>query len=411
MEKRSFIFIKCGMGLGGIETYLIKFIKWLNKNKIRVIFIMLEGTDIAESFKETLSSSNIEIYNLNIHKKGWNKTLKIKNEKNETFLAYAFSLYQFALLQKIILENKLTADSFYWIPHFAEGVFVENEFGFFKDIVRKYFAILFRKMENNNNIIYVNKSHGEAFEENYKFKINNLKDKILNVSPNIVLPFDEIGIKLKSKREKFNIITVTRFVFPHKNYLLGLIDSYSFLKNKYPQLTLTIIGYGEDQDIVLKKINNLKEEIKKDIFLIGKVEYSELNKYFRASHVNIGVASTICDGAICSVVSIPARHYSEICEGYGYLPESKEDIVSSRKGVPIEAYIEELITMDKDQYISLCKASYDTFANLDIEKIWKEALYNRNINNKLFISKFFIFLVYMRYILVDKIRFLIKVKK
>ena len=138
-NKRSFIFIKYGMEIGGIETFLFKFIKWLNKKNVRVIFIMLAGTKIADKFKKEFLNKNIEIYEVDIYSKDWNKKLKISGEKNETFLAYAFNLYQFALLQKIILENNLVADIFFWVPHFAEYLFLEKEFFFpFKFIMKKY---------------------------------------------------------------------------------------------------------------------------------------------------------------------------------------------------------------------------------------------------------------------------------
>lgn len=407
-NKRSFIFIKYGMEIGGIETFLFKFIKWLNKKNIRVIFIMLAGTKIADKFKKEFLNKNIEIYEVDIYSKDWNKKLKISGEKNETFLAYAFNLYQFALLQKIILENNLVADIFFWVPHFAEYLFLEKEFFFpFKFIMKKYFGKILQKMEFNNNIIYVNHLHGEALRKNYNIKIENLEEKLVEVIPNKIYPFDYTKIREKSKRKKFNIITVTRFVFPHKIYLLGLIESYGILKQKYPNLTLTIIGYGRDEEYVKKEISKLNEKAQEDINLIGKVEYEELREYFEKAHLNIGVAGTICDGASLGVISIPVRHYNRKCEGYGYLPKSKNYIISDKEGIPIEYYIEELIKMDENKFIKLCEESYNTFTNINIGEYWKKTLDQTNKKTgRHVIPYLFMQFVYWRYLLAYKLKIL-----
>ena len=214
---------------------------------------------------------------------------------------------------------QVNIDSFFWVPHFKEaGVFVEERVCKpLKPLMRKYIGKIIYSMELNNNIIYVNKSHLDALTHKYGYKVENENTKLLTGSTREILPFDdELALK-RCARQDFNIITVGRFSFPHKAYLIGLIKSYGVLKEKYKQLKLTIIGYGPDEDKVIEEIEKLSVAAKNDVHYVGKVPYDDLRRYFEDANLNIGVAGTIADGAVTGLISIPVRHYSEVCEGYG----------------------------------------------------------------------------------------------
>lgn len=395
-KKETFMFIQKEMILGGIQTYLIRTIKLLKQNNNRIIWIRPTGGKVDEGFESELFDGYVEIINVNFDNMFWINDLNMKIDEDEEIIAYAFSLYNFAFLEMIKNKYKTKKiNNFFWVPHFKEkAVFIEEFLNkSLQSLARKYVRKIILSMEENNNIIYVYQSHLETFEKVYNYKVENPEKKVTGTAYREIKPFDEELCIKRSIRETFNIITIGRFSFPHKAYILGLIRKYGKLKDKYNKLSLTIIGYGPDEDKVLDEINKLSNHARRDVNLVGKVEYGTLEKFLSLANLNIGVASTIVDGAITGLISVPVRHYTENCEGYGYLPNSRWCTESSKPGVSIENYIEDVINMSNEEYINLSKKAYDTYSNLDgeneIRKIFSNK--NKNINKTLPNSLLYLF--------------------
>lgn len=360
-NKKTMIFIYGNMYIGGVENYLIRLIRKLKANGNRIIWLTNTGTFVDEVLKPDLLDGYVEIVNVKINDLTDINNVNIVFGDEEEAVSLAFdisSFMQMEILKKNHKNNRI--DNFYWVSHF-EGIFLEEMLPKpIQGIARKFVGKIICAMEKNDNIIYVVKSHADAFMNTYNYKIENLEKKFLAYSRDVSLYNDNLALR-RSIRNEFNIITVGRFDFPHKEYLIGLIREYAKLKNKYNKIKLTIIGYGKDESKVLEEINKLPVGAKKDITLVGKVPYDDLRGYFEKAHLNIGVAGTICDGALTGLISIPVRHYSETCEGYGYLPESKSKIVSSEPGIPIGFFIEEVISMSQEEYLQLSRKAYDAY--------------------------------------------------
>ena len=394
--KKTFMFIKEDMAIGGIETYLIRTIKQLKSNGNRIIWICSKGRYIDNSFEKYLLDGKVEIYDVDFEDISWINRLNIQFDVSEEVCALAFNLFDFIFIEMIKDKyKKIEINSFFWVPHFKErGVFIE-EFApkVLQPLLRKYIGKIIYSMEQNNNIFYVNKSHLDALTRTYNYKVADEEKKLLKGVPIEILPFDNNLALKRSERETFNIITVGRVHFPHKAYILGLIKVYGEMKKKCDKLKLTIIGYGEDENKVSEEIEKLSQSAKSDVDFIGKVAYDDLRKHFENAHMNIGVASSIVDGAVTGLISVPVRHYTETCEGYGYLPQSKNCIVSSEPGRPIEEFIEEVINMDKQKYLELSKKAFDTYANEDIGKSTDRLLEMSNKNwGKTLSNRFILFI-------------------
>lgn len=397
--KKTFMFVKKDLLLGGIETFVIRTIRWLKRNNYRIVYLFPSGSMIADGFKKDILNGNVEIIEVDFDNKNWLENLKIDFSENEQVIAYAFNLYYFAFLEVIKKKYKnIKINDFFWVPHFKEkGVFIE-EFAPkpLRFVLRRYIGIMIRRMERNNNIIYVNQSHLDALTQTYNYKVENLENKLM--LPFIdIKPYNESLALKRSERKTFNIITVGRFVFPHKAYLLGLIRTYGVLKAKYRALELTIIGHGPDENRVIEEINKLSSEARKDVKYVGKVEYDELNEYFFKANINIGVAGTIIDGAATGLISIPVRHYTEACEGYGFLPESRMSTVSSELGIPIEKYIEQVINMDGNKYLELSRKAYDTYLGQSADYVLGKAFKNENTDYRETLPESFLCLIQLAF--------------
>jgi hypothetical protein len=366
-RKKTLMFIYQSMDIGGIEVYLIRLIRKLKKNGNRIIWLCtVTDKFIDESFKKDLLDGYVEIIDINTRGFNWIKHTSLQFNRNEEVVALAFNPMDYFRLESIKKQYKeIKIDSFYWVPHFKSSYYFIEEriIRPFQPIIRSIIGRIFEEMDRNNNIYYLNKSHLEAYTNRYGYKVENKKEKLsLGSTTRDVLPYDNKLALKRSLRNDFNIITVGRFDFPHKEYILGLIKVYGELKEKYSQLKLTIIGYGKDEEKVIEQIELLSLEAKKDVNLLGKVSYDDLPKHFRNAHLNIGVAGTILDGALTGLISIPVRHYSKTCEGYGYLPESKNKLTASEPGIPIQKFIEEVIKMNQEEYLELSRRAYYTYA-------------------------------------------------
>ena len=403
----TFLFIKKDLCIGGIETFIIRFVRWLISHNYRVIYIMPKNSEIAKGFQNTIFSSSVEVLEVDFDDFFWIKKCNINFDRGEKVLAYAFDLWYFVFLEEIKNKYKgIEINTFYWIPHFKD-IFIDDYFSCpVNKILRKYLASLFQRIDANNNIVYVNKSHCEAFEKHYSYKAIPNVFKFYKKGK-YAPPFDYNLIREKAKREKFVIITVSRLSFPHKAYVLGLIDAFVRLKPQYPHLELWIIGYGPNEEILHEKLSSINVEIQASIRFIGAVEYDELKVYFHKAHLNIGVASALTDGAITGLVSIPVRHYCYNCEGYGYIFDNINKGTSSEPGKPIEEFIEEVVNMSVNDYVNLSKKCYDSCAIPDIDSYYLSMLKNTNINrfkiarkiDILFFKLSFLFLRFFRRIL------------
>lgn len=184
-----------------------------------------------------------------------------------------------------------------------------------------------------------------------------------------------------------------------------MIKSYAELKQKYPDIRLHLIGYGEGEKQILQLLQKYPPNIKNHVKLLGAVEEKELKNYFDLAHVNISVAGGVFAGAVTGLVSIPARHYCYDCEVYGYLPESKNMTLNDLHGEDVKKYIEDLITMPKERYISLCRKSFETYQISDEEKeLYDEdrlyLLKNKNPQYyKKFIRKYCLFEIFYHFLI------------
>ncbi|NBI70812.1 hypothetical protein D3Z50_07030 [Clostridiaceae bacterium] len=402
-RKPTFLFIKRNMEVGGIEVYMDRLVKWLKERGYRIIFLKLCGTVICDDFKADFLDGYVTVREIDIHCRRWHEGLEGIFHADEEIIAYAFDLYQYAMLEKIKVYYHLChMNTFYWIPHFEE-VFPEKKIPrILGKAAKGYIGRTIQTMDRNRNIIYVNESHMKAFERRYGYKSIYGKEMLVKSLRSVPPAFDEEKARGRSLRKPFCILSVGRFVFPHKAYLLGLIDSFCSLKSEEPDLKLIIIGYGRDEAIVRKKISEIPKAIRMDIELVGEVAPSGLEAYFDQASVHVGVAGAIMDSAYSGLVSIPVRHYCYQCEGYGYFVDmaQRERLVSDMPGKPIETFLKELIHMDADAYVDLCRQTQISYTNNeDYRDFGIREMNQRNVNSRQHLAKGFIAAAQLRYII------------
>lgn len=401
-DKICVVFIRNSLeDVGGIETYIYKSMRYIISNGDIPIWISNDFSKINASYEKILLSEEVrKITRINL-KKYLEKILIHKEVKHVlivTFCPYDFVYAE--IIKKVLL--KFSISTFIFVPHFmGEFLYLEDAF-FLRNFAQSKLGNIYRKLEKNANIRYFSEIHLEEFRKRYRCNETNFS----NVSvPKISEKkfFDINRINKIYNREKFIILSVSRLDFPHKGYILGLIDVFVQLFRKYDFMKLIIVGDGKDKSRVIKKIKKIDSKISKEIILTGAVAPNELNAYYDNANLLISLAGSFTLGASRGVLSLPARHYTEKCEVYGYLPQSKKFTLSSETGKDVTPFIEEIINMSYDDYLKYCKECFNTYQNKNIDSYFNEI----NNNSKKTIS--YISIIYIMFFSIySKVKYCIK---
>ena len=373
MGKTLIINYRSLSNVGGIEVFVVNLIDFMIKHNVRVIWLQERGSSIHNSFKKVLLNEKVEKVEVSNNLLLWFKYGNFNLNKDDEIVLLSFIVMSKLKAESIVKKYRdCHIKSIYAIPD-TKGLsyYIETNFS---GILRKMVSFLMRDVHNewqkNAHLLFFAQKQVDALQDTYGIKINNGYSKVLKSLFGIP-PLDYEILRKKCKREKFNIITIGRLDFPHKGYILGLVKSFNRLKTKYPQLTLTIIGDGHSREVLNKEIESYNQNVRADIRLLGTIPNNELSKYLKDAHLNISVAGCVKVGAVCGVVSIPARNYcTGECEVYGYLPENKQMSVSTTPGYAVDSFIEEVVNMSDEEYYALAVKSYRAYKDNEDVNPW-----------------------------------------
>lgn len=353
------------INVGGIEKYVCRLTQYLIQNDMRVIWLCDETPRVAKSFRNIMLSNKVERVGVKCHNLNWYKVPKMTFEKDENVVIVSFEPIEMSQTQKLLkIYKDISMKSIYIVPDTTGNrYYVER---YFKGLARKIvYAKVQKAMKRWNNegaIRFFSITQIKPLEKNYKVTIENKQEKILKNVFNTETLRQEKILKKAKERSPFNIITVGRFDFPHKGYMLGLVRAFGRLKSKYPEIQLFIIGFGKDEKKLLDEINKQNTDVKKSITLLGEVAPDDLYKYMENMHLNISVAGAVGDGARNGVISIPARNYCEgECEVYGFLPESRNLATSLAPGKNVDEYIERVLNFSNEEFLEYTVKAYNTY--------------------------------------------------
>jgi len=283
MKSIAFFFSK--MTMGGTETLILRLMKWYFQRFYRV-FLLTEH-EIGDVFllKDLEKINGGEYYIYNEQKKIFfsNVGVELTFDTNEVFVL-TFCIEQFLICNRWLSKKMYKCQFVYriYIVHF-EGTYVGRKVMF---LFRALLLFLLRKQI----IVFMDEITINSCLEYYK--ITNIGFELMVLRLPMVIKAD---IPLKSKNVDVNLLTITRFDFPFKGYVLGLINSFGNLSFRFENLYLTIIGYGDGEYKVKQKIEALPENIRRKIYLVHKVPYSEISDYIDSCDLFIGMGTTVLD--------------------------------------------------------------------------------------------------------------------
>lgn len=360
MRKRVLIINYAGLKYGGIEKFISDLMSYSIEENYRVIWLTtqecLENADYKVAQNNALEKVVVCKNKRRLHQ--FKKIeLNIKTEEHVTMISFDPISY----ISVDYLRNRSKKgmfDHFYIIPHFTGNIYFLNRYfknKYIAKIVNKYMANIVNKMMANNSLLAFGEKHFKEYEKAYQVKLKDYKNLIVkNIQIEKELSDIELLEKAKRRKKYFEIVTCARFDFPHKGYIVGMINDFKYIKQFIPYATLTIAGYGDGIEKINKTIQALPEDCQKSINLPGALNTDELEAMYRRATLNIGVAGALSTGARCGVVSFPVRHYSYNCETYGYYEKVSNMTLSSSPGENIIDYVKDVYNMSNEEYVKHC---------------------------------------------------------
>lgn len=363
MNKYMIVFIYPSMQIGGIETYIYNHVKNFILNGDIVVWLKEQNGKVNPVYEKLINNDNIVIFNDKFDYKKINDTIAQNNINKVKVISFSPIDFTKAEIFKSKIKD-VKVDTFYFVPHFdMQWYYLETRTSGKKcDRIRKRLSAIYSKMNENGNIRYFSNKHIEKMSQNYNLQIDEFsKTRVPPLPIHNALFKEDIFLK-NYHRQEFNILCVSRIEFPHKGFVLGLLRDFIILKEKYPNIVLTIVGDGPNKKDLISEIKKVPQ-YSDSINLVGSISPDELYRFYEDANINISVARCFSLGAECGVLSLPARHYCMECEVYGFSSEEKIFDLNDKPGYSVIDYIEKAINMSEEEYIDNCRKTFEIFQN------------------------------------------------
>lgn len=367
---------------GGSHTLMLRMCQWLSEHQVKAT--MLCTSDANEEISGKIRALGIPVLCVDL------KDLKATEKVFKSLLAVeAVTVVNFMWPYYLDLEflkykTGLRFTNVIYGIHpdtFKKGIRFQNTF-LYKYIAGSYGKLLERM--NENNAIY-------SMDEDILAATRNSMQVRLNPSPTI-LPLP-MFCKEKSGMDEiiqngFNspiIMTAARADFPYKGYLLGLVNDFKFLKDKYPSLKLEIVTGGMEEDVakLRGKIMELPAQYQNDVIFHDWMDYSVLKKMMEHCKVFIGMGTSVLDAALAFKPAIPVKYNTFENLADSFLSDCPECIAAD-PGCQKQAacLLDEVLQMNQEQYCEACLLSFQSVKEYYDIDITMNRILNIEVHNK-----------------------------
>lgn len=367
-NKKTLIVNYFGMGAGGIEKYIASLMRYAASNGHRVIWFTSKGNPEHAVQTGIADNPNIEkVFFADSRRKFFRKPPELNLNEAEEVVMISFTPEDYVWAEQF--RYKYKCKTFYHhlilMNFFGWLTYPEDEFNLnlLSKQRAKFSNIIAHKLDNNDNIRAFAEIQLANFKERYDLRYNVSSDKLLkSISVNSPLSEEELLSKAKARKDEFVIVACSRFAFPHKGFLIGLLGVFSEIKKKYHKTKLVIIGDGE-RDYFNSFYDKLDDEIKTSIELKGFLEYNEMLEVYKQCHLCVAVAGALSAAASIALPALVARHDTLECETYGFYQDA-ESTLKSDPGFSIIPYIEKTINCTDEEYVLLGEKARERYIQL-----------------------------------------------
>lgn len=374
------------MNMGGTETLTIRLLNWYRQNNYRSILLTLDEIT-SMTLLEDIKKINIEHYVYNHNKREFYscKSNKLTFNSKDNCLIITHFMPEFFECFSMLTESKYSCK-------FRHTIYIVHPYSTY--MVSKKIAFIGKGLIDyllkKNVIVFMDETCIEKCVNYYGLIPEEYDLTVLR------LPISVNCENIIANRNKiFNILTVSRFEFPFKGYVIGLIKSFEKLYTVNNNISLTIIGYGEGKDSVLRAIRDMQPVVAEKISVIDQVPYSKLNEYILKSDVFVGMGTTILDAAQMSKICIVAIAYQMSDHAAGFLHDNYKNIGEiydkSNNYPSIYNLLNKALDFNNDEFKYYSDYTYRIIKecyNIDViaPKLWQNTSYLFTINAYLLVK-------------------------
>lgn len=341
---------------GGVETHFASLMKACIAKGYRVIWITSELFLKQVAFDGLVDNPGLEII-VTRSRLHFLDIPKISLAEDERVIMFTCEPLAYMVSEKIRMEAGTKKFLHYLaVPHFTgKSVFPDRypKSKPMQKLIYHYLRRILGRTAASNCILGFAPKHLETYESYYQIPLAEKTKQVIPGYDMVFSSFDKENTKARcvERNEKFVITSCSRFEFPHKAYLLGLVDAFAKVKEKYPQVVLQLVGYGSGQQELENRIMALPESVRRDIHMLGMLSPEALEQCYKNSQLVVGLAGAVITGARCGIPSLIARHYNYDCETYGFFGDVPEKTLCEEEGMDIVPFIEDCINMDMETYL------------------------------------------------------------
>lgn len=348
--------------MSGATAYFIRMFDWAKSHNFQCVLLLRKDCKIAPIWEEKIRQLGISVNYFKLLSPTFITGAYNWDAADEKYFITA-DIHCYFRLKRMEYKGCLGCSKILWyILHPETTRICEN----------KILNFPYKKWclsELNDNVIFMDSECALACRNYYQTAMHLPCIRLGEVIPEKEDPI--IKRRIEERKKTFTILTITRFKFPAKGYLLGLIDTFEKLSADYPSIQLKIIGDGKGKSQVLQKMEMLPANIRQKIECIGNVPYDKLKEYFRTAHIFVGMGTTLLDAAGYALPGIIATAYQTDDLSVGLFAENYDNLggnvdLSDNKSSCFYKEIENILNMnDKDYYAaeeqaySVVKKYYD----------------------------------------------------
>jgi hypothetical protein len=352
------------MGMGGNETLIYRLLKWYGIHGYRTILLTLE---------KTTDKSLIEDFNVLTHE------YYVYNKKEKQFYSDASQVLYFSVdehplivsfnVRHFMICNYLLT-SFKYKCKFRYTIYIVHPYSVLPAgkiislLAGEFIKILLRK----KILVFMDEECVQYCISFYNLKKNKYKFVIFRLPM-----FINNNVTITTRNKIFNILSIGRFIFPFKGYILGLVNNYIDIYQYNNNISLTIIGYGPGDSQVFESVNAMPREIRNTISIIDSVPYCELNSYIKRCDVYVGIGTTVLDAANLDKITIVTPGYQVLNFAIGFFDENHAvlgEIYSPKKCYQnVTELITKIMSFTDEEYFEKSlknKAVLNTYYNIDV---------------------------------------------
>lgn len=351
--------------MNGVAAYYIRMFEWAKSHNYQCILLLREDCKIASIWTEKIEELGISVEYFKLFSLELSENAYHWSSKDDKFFITA-DIHCYLRLKRMEYKGVFTFSKILWyVFHPQTTRICEN----------KILNFPYKKWclsQLKNGVIFMDLECASDCKKYYKITVDLPVVRLGEAIPgkNDFL----IKSRMQERKRLFTILTITRFKFPAKGYLLGLIDTFGKLSAKYPDIQLKIIGDGKGKKLVLDKIKSLPVDIQQKIEHIGNVPYDNLKEYFEMAHVFVGMGTTLLDAAGYALPGIVATAYQTGDLSVGLFSQNYDNLggnicLSDRRCSSFYKEIENILNMDDRQYYKEEENAYctvDRYYNLEV---------------------------------------------